>query len=102
MFAFLFNRVKDILHNNNTTQQNQTNCSIVRYLADPFEYSMFKVLPRDLQLEVFSWLNLDDIATVRLVNKAWNYLTKHEFVWRSLYNRNFGADRVFETDVDRL
>ena len=81
---------------NHRFAKRQTTC------GDTLEGSVFKVLPRDLQIEIFCWLNLEDIGNVRVVNKTWNKFSRHDFIWKSLYNRNFGCDRKFETDAEKL
>lgn len=65
------------------TSTTATNNSTIR----KSDYFDFFQLPFDLKVEIFGWLEIDELKTSESVCKEWKGLATHESVWKKLYDR---------------
>lgn len=66
----------------------------------PFD---FVELPNDLKVEIFGWLDLDDIKVAERVCREWRNLSENEAVWKKIYDRDFGQkEGTWESEDAKL
>ena len=70
---------------NNSISLPEKNISIVTSISE----SLWAILPKDIQVNVLSYLPILDIASCSLVSKEWHQLANDNSLWRLLLKRDF-------------
>jgi len=62
----------------------------------PTRRDILQVLPNELVLQIYQWLDVSDLARAQLVSKAWREITNDKSLWRSAFLKKY--ERVKYTD----
>lgn len=54
---------------------------------------------KEISLRIISFLNVEDIMVIMLVNKNWNKLANNKYLWRHLYKLQFGSIKKHEKNL---
>lgn len=79
-------------------------------IKDPTVKNPFDVFPDEMILEIFSYLNLQDLCVCRLVNKQWSNFTNTPILWKTAIYREIAfssknwaqCDSEIAEDIDIL
>lgn len=50
----------------------------------------FKYLPLNIQIKIFSYVNIDDIPQLSLVSKLFRLISRHNDLWKIFFIRQYG------------
>ncbi|CAF3426316.1 unnamed protein product [Rotaria socialis] len=54
------------------------------------QIDLFKYLPLNIQIKIFSFINIDDIPQISLVSKLFRLISRHNDLWKIFYIRQHG------------
>jgi len=59
----------------------------------------FYVFPDEIMMKILSYLSIDDLRNLSLVNSLWRKYSEDDFIWKPIYIDTFGQDFISNSNT---